>query len=71
MRTDRSSATGIQIALPRLQFLCLQSGTEQSPCEHEADCFKLHTSYWMVLEPTSPGGVEPKLGRFQSSLPPK
>lgn len=47
VKANCSSATDIQITLPRPQFLCLQSGTEQrqqSLREHEANCFKGHTS---------------------------
>lgn len=71
MRTDCSSATGIQIALPRLQFLCLQSGTEQRevPVSVKRIALEVTLDTWMGPELTNPGGVEPRSGRFQSRLP--
>lgn len=71
VRTDCSSATGIQIALPRLQFLCLQSGTEQRevPVSVKRIALEVTLDTWMGPELTNPGGVEPRSGRFQSRLP--
>lgn len=71
MRADCSSATGIKIALPRQQFLCLQSGTEQKevPVSVKRIALEVTLVTWMGLEPTNPGGVEPRSGRFQSPLP--
>lgn len=78
----RADSTGIRIASPRLQFVSLQSDSEQSELSASVKRIALKVTLVprMGLEPTGLGtggraggvgvGWVPKSGRFQPPLPP-